>query len=83
MTLNGEMPKPMFLKIIKKRCRPKESNDSPQKRCSLIIKQKICLAVFIDAIRQRQETLFCNQGMRLHYQEEFFIDGDETKLKNQ
>jgi RNA polymerase sigma-54 factor len=35
---------------------------------------------FIDAIRQRQDA-FVTMNAIMHYQEEFFIDGDETKLK--
>jgi RNA polymerase sigma-54 factor len=33
---------------------------------------------FIDAIRQRQETLFVTIDAIMHYQEEYFLDGDET-----
>jgi RNA polymerase sigma-54 factor len=36
--------------------------------------------VYIDAIRQRQETLFVTIDAIMHYQEEYFLDGDETKL---
>jgi RNA polymerase sigma-54 factor len=48
----------------------------------LFVKQKIDSARwFIDAIRQRQNTLLLTMNAILKYQEEYFIDGDETKLK--
>jgi RNA polymerase sigma-54 factor len=62
----------------------KESTDKSgaQKDAVQIIKQKLDSAKwFIDAIRQRQETLFVTMNAIMHYQEDYFIDGDETKLK--
>ncbi|OAB31301.1 RNA polymerase, sigma 54 subunit, RpoN/SigL [Flavobacterium fryxellicola] len=62
----------------------KDSRDksSQQKDAVQFIKQKLDSAKwFIDAIRQRQETLFVTMNAIMHYQEEFFLDGDETKLK--
>ncbi|HAX93234.1 MAG TPA: RNA polymerase sigma-54 factor [Bacteroidales bacterium] len=48
----------------------------------MFVKQKIDSARwFIDAIRQRQNTLLLTMNAILKYQEEYFIDGDETKLK--
>ena len=46
------------------------------------VKQKIDAAKwFIDAIRQRQNTLLLTMNAILKYQEEYFIEGDETSLK--
>jgi RNA polymerase sigma-54 factor len=46
------------------------------------VKQKIESAKwFIDAIKQRQNTLLLTMNAILEYQQEYFIDGDETKLK--
>ena len=62
----------------------KESRDKSgaQKDAVQFIKQKLDSAKwFIDAIRQRQETLFVTMNAIMHYQEEYFLDGDETKLK--
>jgi RNA polymerase sigma-54 factor len=62
----------------------KDSRDksSAQKDAVQFIKQKLDSAKwFIDAIKQRQETLFVTMNAIMHYQEEFFLDGDETKLK--
>ncbi|MCY1480396.1 RNA polymerase sigma-54 factor [compost metagenome] len=53
-----------------------------QKEAVQFIKQKLDSAKwFIDAIRQRQETLFVTMNAIMHYQQEYFLDGDETKLK--
>ena len=61
----------------------KDSSDkSSQKDAVQFIKQKLDSAKwFIDAIKQRQETLFVTMNAIMHYQEEYFLDGDETKLK--
>jgi len=56
------------------------SND--QKDALLFVKQKIDSAKwFIDAIKQRQETLMMVMNALLSFQQEFFVEGDETKLK--
>ncbi len=36
---------------------------------------------FIDAIRQRQQTLLMTMSAIMNYQREYFLSGDETKLK--
>lgn len=55
---------------------------SQQKDAVQFIKQKLDSAKwFIDAIRQRQETLFVTMNAIMHYQEEYFLDGDEGRLK--
>jgi RNA polymerase sigma-54 factor len=52
------------------------------KEAVLFVKQKIDSAKwFIDAIKQRQNTLLLTMNAILEYQEEYFIEGDETKLK--
>ena len=62
------------------------SRDKSQKKemkdAALFVKQKIDSAKwFIDAIKQRQNTLLLTMNAILEYQQEYFIDGDETKLK--
>ncbi len=62
----------------------KDSRDksTQQKDAVQFIKQKLDSAKwFIDAIRQRQETLFVTMNAIMHFQEEFFLEGDETKMK--
>jgi RNA polymerase sigma-54 factor len=56
--------------------------DAKEKEALLFVKQKIDSAKwFIDAIRQRNDTLlYCMQAI-VNYQKEFFLTGDETKLK--
>ena len=56
--------------------------DKRQKEAVLFIKQKIDAAKwFIDAIKQRQQTLFSTMQTIMDYQHEFFLTGDETTLK--
>jgi RNA polymerase sigma-54 factor len=56
--------------------------DKRQKEAVLFIKQKIDAARwFIDAIRQRQSTLLQTMNAILEYQHDFFLTGDETKLR--
>ena len=59
----------------------KEKSQS-QKDAVMFIKQKLDAAKwFIEAVRQRQETLFITMNAIMHHQEEFFLTGDERKLK--
>jgi RNA polymerase sigma-54 factor len=56
--------------------------DKKQKEAVLFIKQKIDSAKwFIDAIRQRQQTLLMTMNAIMNFQEAYFMTGDETKLK--
>jgi RNA polymerase sigma-54 factor len=53
-----------------------------QKDTVLFIKQKLDAAKwFIDAIKQRQQTLFITMSTIMKHQEEYFLTGDERKLK--
>tara|TARA_B100001059_G_scaffold24013_1_gene19324 strand:- start:2345 stop:3808 length:1464 start_codon:yes stop_codon:yes gene_type:complete len=53
-----------------------------QKDAVLFIKQKLDAAKwFIDAIKQRQQTLFITMNAIMHHQKEYFLTGDEQKLK--
>ncbi|MCX6300793.1 MAG: RNA polymerase factor sigma-54 [Bacteroidia bacterium] len=59
-----------------------KANKKEMKEAILFVKQKIDSAKwFIDAIKQRQNTLLLTMNAILEYQQEYFIDGDETKLK--
>ena len=67
----------MLRSYIRNRDQKKEMKDA-----IMFVKQKIDSAKwFIDAIRQRQNTLLLTMNAILKYQEEYFIDGDETKFK--
>ncbi len=53
-----------------------------QREAVQFIKQKLDSAKwFIDAIKQRQETLFVTMNAIMHYQSDYFLEGDETKLR--
>lgn len=53
-----------------------------QKDAVLFIKQKLDAAKwFIDAIHQRQQTLYVTMNAIMNYQREYFMTGDERNLK--
>ena len=53
-----------------------------QKEAVLFIKQKLDAAKwFIDAIRQRQQTLLLTMSAIMHYQKAYFLSGDEEQLR--
>jgi RNA polymerase sigma-54 factor len=57
-------------------------SDRRQKEAVMFIKQKIDAAKwFIDAIRQRQQTLLLTMNAIMHHQHEFFLTGDETTMR--
>ena len=59
----------------------KEKSKS-QKDAVLFIKQKLDSAKwFIEAIIQRQQTLYVTMNTIMNYQSEYFLTGDERKLK--
>ncbi len=59
----------------------KEKSKS-QKDAVLFIKQKLDAAKwFIDAIKQRQQTLYTTMDAIMDYQREYFLTGDERNLK--
>ena len=53
-----------------------------QKEALTFVKQKLDSARwFIDAIKQRQNTLMITMNAIINYQREYFIEGEETKLR--
>lgn len=59
-----------------------DKKDRKLKETVTFVKQKLDAARwFIDAIKQRQQTLLKTMEAILEYQYEFFLDGDETKLR--
>ncbi len=53
-----------------------------QKDTIVFIKQKLDAAKwFIDAIKQRQQTLFVTMNAIMQYQKEYFLTGDERNLR--
>lgn len=56
--------------------------DKKQKEAVMFVKQKIDSAKwFIDAIKQRQQTLLLTMNAILEFQRDYFLTGDETKLR--
>ena len=59
----------------------KEKSKS-QKDAVMFIKQKLDAdKCFIEAVKQRQQTLFVTMSSIMHYQKEYFLSGDERMLK--
>jgi RNA polymerase sigma-54 factor len=60
----------------------RKNQSRQQKDAMMFIKQKMDSAKwFIDAIKQRQHTLYVTMKAIMDYQYEYFLDGDETKLR--
>jgi len=60
----------------------KKNQNRQQKEAMMFIKQKIDSAKwFIDAIKQRQNTLYMTMKAIMDYQYEYFLTGDEKKLR--
>ena len=60
----------------------RKGKNKNQKEALLFIKQKLDSAKwFINALVQRQHTLMITMSEIVSFQKEYFLDGDETKLK--
>ncbi len=60
----------------------KKNQSREQKEAVMFVKQKLDSAKwFIDAIKQRQNTLLTVMNSILEYQHEYFLEGDETRMK--
>jgi len=71
-----------YLDLMKTYSVNKSGAPKSQKEAMLFMKQKLDSAKwFIDAIRQRQQTLMVTMTEIIRFQKEFFQDGDETKLR--
>ena len=86
LTLNGRNAPELhvsgeYSNMLKGYKESKEKSKS-QKDAVQFIKQKLDAAKwFIEAIKQRQQTLFVTMSSIMHYQKEYFLTGDERKLK--
>jgi RNA polymerase sigma-54 factor len=70
-----------YTEMLQSYSQAKNSNKE-MKNAVLFVKQKIDSAKwFIDAIKQRQNTLLLTMNAILKFQEEYFVEGDETLLK--
>lgn len=71
-----------YLDMIESYMLNKSKKSKQQKETIQFIKSKIESAKwFIDAIRQRQDTLLLTMKAIMEYQKDFFLTGDETRLK--
>lgn len=86
LTLNGRNAPELhvsreYSNMLKGYKESKEKSGS-QKDAVIFIKQKLDAAKwFIEAVKQRQQTLFVTMSAIMHYQKEYFLTGDERNLK--
>lgn len=58
------------------------SSEREKKEAAAFVKKKLDSAKwFVEAIKQRHNTLSCTMKAILDYQREYFVDGDESNLK--
>ncbi len=71
-----------YQNMLKAYAEKKGKKTQKDKDAIMFVKQKIDSAKwFIDAIRQRQNTLYVTMEAIMNYQREYFLEGDETKLR--
>lgn len=59
-----------------------QNKNKSQKEAVMFVKQKLDGAKwFIDAIRQRQQTLMVTMSSIMNFQQEYFLTGDQRKLR--
>ena len=86
LTLNGRNAPELHVsreyRNMLKGYREASDKSKSQKDAVMFIKQKLDAAKwFIEAIKQRQQTLFVTMSAIMHYQSEYFLSGDERKLR--
>lgn len=71
-----------YLEMMRSYNENRKNISRDQKDALLFVKQKMDSAKwFIDAIRQRHQTLLLTMSEIIDFQKEYFRDGDETKLR--
>ncbi|MEI6123789.1 MAG: RNA polymerase factor sigma-54 [Bacteroidota bacterium] len=71
-----------YLDMIETMTAPKKTKTSQEKDLIVFVKQKLDSAKwFIDMIKQRQDTLYRTMKAIMDYQKEYFMEGDETRLR--
>lgn len=87
LTINGRNAPELrlsktYVEMLEEYSRQKFKNSNQQRDALIFIKQKLEAAKwFIDAIQQRQNTLLHTMNAIMEYQKEYFLTGDETRLK--
>ncbi len=71
-----------YYKMLESFSDTKSKKTQQDREALLFVKQKIDSARwFIDALKQRQNTLYITMKAIMDHQKEYFLTGDETKLK--
>ncbi|MFP4288701.1 MAG: RNA polymerase factor sigma-54 [Bacteroidales bacterium] len=71
-----------YTEMLESMARQKGKKNSRDKEALMFVKQKLDGAKwFIDAIKQRQNTLLTTMEAILAFQKDYFLSGDETKIK--
>jgi len=71
-----------YTEMLKAYSNNKKANNKDQKQAVSFVKQKLDSARwFIDAIKQRQNTLLLTMNAIINYQHDYFLEGDESKLR--
>lgn len=71
-----------YLEMIQDLSKSGDKLSDQQKQTIQFVKQKVDSAKwFIDAIKQRQNTLFYTMHAIMMYQKEYFLTGDETQIR--
>lgn len=87
LTLNGRNVPDLkvsraYTRMLEDVSNKKTKRTKSDKETFAFVKQKLDAAKwFIDAIKQRQETLTLTMQAIINYQKDFFLDGDEKSLK--
>ncbi len=72
----------LYLDMLKSYKSSKEKNLKKNENTIIFLKQKIDSAKwFVDAIKQRQNTLMLTMNAIMNYQKEYFLTGDPVKIK--
>lgn len=73
---------PTYQNMLQAYSEKKSKKTKKDKDAIMFVKQKIDSAKwFIDAIKQRQHTLYITMEAIMNYQRDYFLEGDETKLR--
>jgi RNA polymerase sigma-54 factor len=71
-----------YVDMLETYAETKGKRNTSDKEAVMFIKQKIDSAKwFIDAIKQRQNTLFVTMNAIMNFQKDYFLTGDETQLR--
>ena len=70
-----------YSEMLEAYSRDRTSNKEMKEAVSFVRQKLDAAKWFIDAIRQRQNTLLLTMNAIIEYQKEYFADGDETRMK--